>query len=70
MMTLMTAMALAAAAPPAPAQPMPMGQMQGMDMSQMDHSKMGQMAAMKDCCCKDMMSRMHEGHAEHGAKPN
>jgi hypothetical protein len=69
MMTLIAA-ALAAAQPAtAPAQPVQMGQMQSTDMSQMDHSKMGQMAAMKDCCCKDMMSKMHEGHAEDGAKP-
>jgi hypothetical protein len=70
MMTLIAA-ALAAAQPaPAPAQPLQMGQMQSMDMSQMDHSKTGKMAAMKDCCCcKDMMSKMHEGHAEDGAKP-
>jgi hypothetical protein len=69
MMTLIAA-ALAAAQPAtAPAQPVQMGQMQSRDMSQMDHSKMGQMAAMKDCCCKDMMSKMHEGHAEDGAKP-
>jgi hypothetical protein len=68
MMTLIAA-ALAAAQPAtAPAQPVQMGQMQSTDMSQMDHSKMGQMAAMKDCCCKDM-AKMHEGHAEDGAKP-
>ena len=58
MLTIMTAMALAAAAQTAPpsvsAQPMPMGQMHGMDMSQMDHSKMGHMATGKngDGCCK------------------
>ena len=70
MMILITAMALAAAAPPAPAQPMPMGQMPGMDMSQMDHSKMDHSAMAKDmaCCCKDM-AKGHDGeaadHAEH-----
>jgi hypothetical protein len=71
MLILITAAAVAAAQPAsAPAEPMHMGETQSMDMSQMDHSKMGQMAAMKDCCCKDMMSRMHEGHAQDGAKPN
>ena len=70
MLILITAAAVAAAQPAtAPAQPMQMGQMQSMDMSPMDHSKMGQMAAMKDCCCKDMMSRMDEGHAKDGAQP-
>lgn len=69
MLILITAAAVAAAQPAtAPAQPMQMGQMQSMDMSQMDHSKMGQMAAMKDCCCKDM-AKMHEGHAKDGAQP-
>ena len=61
MMTLIAA-ALVAAAPappanaPAQAQPMnhPMGEM-----------KSGTMAEMKDdCCCKDMMAKMHDGHAE------
>jgi len=54
MLTIMTAMALGAAAPAAPAQPMPMGQMPGMDMSQMDHSKMDHSAMAKhgDGCCK------------------
>jgi hypothetical protein len=70
MMTLMTAMALAAAAPPAPAQSMPMGPMQGMDMSQTDHSKMDPSAMAKGmaCCCKNM-AEGHDGeaadHAEH-----
>lgn len=59
MLTIMTAMALAAAAPAgASTQPMPMGAMHGMDMSKvdhsnMDHSKMSEaMATHGDCCCK------------------
>lgn len=58
MMTIITAMAVAAAAQNTPAntlaQPMQMGEMQGMDMSHMDHSKMGQMAMGEhgDGCCK------------------
>jgi len=59
MLTIMTAMALGAAAPAVPAQPvpmgqMPMGEMSGMDMSQMDHSKMDHSAMAKhgDGCCK------------------
>jgi hypothetical protein len=70
MMTLMTAMALAAAAPPAPAPSMPMAPMQGVDMSQMDHSKMDHSSVAKGmaCCCKDM-AKGHDGeaadHAEH-----
>jgi hypothetical protein len=71
MLILITAAAAAAAQPataPAPAQPVQMGQMPSMDMSQMDHSKTGKLAAMKDCSCKDM-AKMHEGHAEDGAKP-
>jgi hypothetical protein len=73
MLTLMTAMALAAVAPAAPAQSIPMGQMPGMDMSQMDHSKMGQMnmAQHGDGCCKHgadgkMECSMSDGA---GAKP-
>lgn len=61
MMTVIAAAALAAQPAPAPANPpsqhepmMQMGQMQGQH---------GQMADMKDCCCKDMAK--HEGHAEH-----
>ena len=64
MLTLIAAAAATAAQPAAPAQPMPMGQMQGTDMKQMDHKKMGQMSGMKDCCCKDMMSKEHDGHGE------
>lgn len=61
MMTLIAAMALAAAAPTAPAdahaQTMQMVQMSGMDMSQMDHSKMGHMA----------MSQNGDGWRKHAA---
>ena len=71
MLTLIAAAALAAQpAVPANANGQPT-QMQGMEMSQSDHSKMGQMADIKDCCCKDMMAKMHDGHgsehSEHGA---
>lgn len=58
MLTFVTAMTLAAAAQATPAnapiqQPMQMGQMQGMDTSQMSHAKMGNMAMGQkgeDCC--------------------
>lgn len=63
MMTLIAAAVLAAQPAPAPANPtsqhepmMQMGEMQGQH---------GDMAGMKDCCCKDMAGK-HEGHAEHG----
>lgn len=63
MMTLIAAAAVAAAQPasvPAnpPAQHSPMMQMG----DQQGHEQHGQMAAMKDCCCHDMMAKMHEGH--------
>ena len=84
MLTIITAMALAAAAQNAPAnaaaEPMAMGEMQGMDMSHMDHSKMGHMAAPadSDSCCKhtsdgkmdcamdkESGSSTHDGHDSH-----
>ena len=75
MLTMMIA-AVAAAAQPgaAPAsQPVQHPQMQ-MDAHQ-GHAQHGQMADKKDCCCKDMMEKMHSGHEmkgmqdhqEHGA---
>ena len=62
MMTLIVAAAVAAAQPAiVPAnptlEPRPTMNMGG---SQEQH---GQMAEMKDCCCKDMMSKMHGGHS-------
>lgn len=58
MITLIAAAAVAAAQPTSgPAtQQAPMMQMGA------GHEQHGQMAEMKDCCCKEMMSRMHEGH--------
>lgn len=58
MITLIAVAAVAAAQPTSgPAtQQRPMMQMGA------GHEQPGQMADMKDCCCKDMMSRMHEGH--------
>lgn len=62
-MITMIAAALAAAQPAAvpanpPAQPAPMMQM---DQRQ-GHEQNGQMADMSDCCCHDMMAKMHGGH--------
>jgi hypothetical protein len=52
--TIMAALAAAQAAPAtAPAQPMP--------MPMAEHSA----DAMKDCCCKDMKSKMGSDHASH-----
>lgn len=64
------AAALVAAAPAAPAQPADahtQHQQMGHELGQM---KPGMMAEMKDdCCCKDMMAKMHDGqdrqHKEH-----
>ena len=58
MITLIAAAAVAAAQPTSgPAtQQAPMMQMGA------GHEQHDQMAEMKDCCCKDMMSKMHEGH--------
>ena len=63
MMILIAAAAVAAAQPvPAPANP-PAQQAPMMQMDdQAGHDQHGQMAGMKDCCCHDMMARMHEGH--------
>lgn len=66
MMTLIAA-AIAAAAPAAPAQ---------MPSDAHAQHQQGQMAEMKDCCCKDMMDKMHsdkkmdgmQDHQEHGAR--
>lgn len=61
MMTLIAAALVAAqpAAVPADApQHAPMMQMG----AQQGHEQDGQMADMKDCCCKDMMAKMHGGH--------
>ena len=62
MMTLIAA-TLAAAAPATPAQPTD-AHAQHQQMMGHEH---GEMAGMKDCCCKDM-DKMSEGHAEHGGK--
>jgi hypothetical protein len=68
-MMMLIAAALAAAQPAVPADPE--GQHAAMmhtgDMSPERH---GHMADMKDCCCKDMMARMHERHhAAHESHP-
>jgi hypothetical protein len=53
LITIAAALAAAQAAPAtAPAQPMPMA----------EHSA----DKMKDCCCKDMKSKMDSDHANHG----
>lgn len=67
-MMMMIAATLAAAAPVAPAQPMD---------AHADHMQMsgheqhpGQMADMKDCCCKEM-DKMHgdrAGHDDHAQR--
>lgn len=61
------AAALVAAAPAPPvasAQPADAhAQHQKMDHQSGD-KKPGMMAEMKDCCCKDMMAKMHKGHGE------
>lgn len=73
MISLMIAAAVAAQPAPAmasaPAQPTPMMQMG----DQQGNAQQGQMAEMKGMqdCCKDMMSKMHEGHsAGHERHPN
>jgi hypothetical protein len=62
MMTLIAAALVAAqpAAVPAspPAQPAPMMSMADQE-GQQEH---GRMADMKNCCCKDMMAKMHGSH--------
>lgn len=60
MMTMIMAAALAAQPANAPASPPAHHD----SMMQMDkqHREHGQMAEMKECCCKDMMAKMHEGH--------
>ena len=76
MLTIMIAAAAVAAQPgSAPASP----PAQHPHMMQMNahqgHGQNGKMADMKDCCCKDMMEKMHSGHdmkgmqdhQEHGA---
>lgn len=55
-MIAMIAAALAATAAPAP---MPPEHAQHHQMA----SQAGDMAGMKNCCCKDMMEKMHSGHA-------
>ena len=70
MLTLITAAAVAGAQPTVQAEPMQMGQAEASSMSQMDQSRMRQMAGMKDCCCKDMMSKMHGGEAAHAKHQN
>ncbi len=61
-MMMMIAASLAAAAPAAPAQPMG-AHVQHMPMA--GHEQHGQMADMKDCCCKEVMDKMHGEHAGH-----
>lgn len=62
--------ALALAAAPvdqaAPAPPMQHAQGEHGNMDQMGHP--GDMAEMKDCCCHDMMAKMHDG-MRHDGKP-
>lgn len=73
MITLIAA-AIAAASPAAPMQ-MP-ANAPAMQQDQ-QHDQMGKMAQMKnDCCCKEMMEKMHSGqdmdrmqdHREHGGQ--
>ena len=59
MMTLIFAAAAAAAQPAVPAQPLDAHAKHQQAAGQHQH---GQMAEMKDCCCKDMMAKMHESH--------
>jgi hypothetical protein len=56
MMLITIAAALAAAQAPAPAPAQPM------KMPMAEHSA----DKMKDCCCKDMKSKMDSDHANHG----
>ena len=74
MLNLIAAALVAAApVPPAPpanahAQHQQMGQMQPgqMKTGMMDH---GDMAAMMEKCCTDMMAKMHGEHAAHQGQP-
>lgn len=61
-MMIMIAASLAAAAPATPAQHID-AHAQHMQMS--GHEQHGQMADMKDCCCKEMMDKMHGDRAGH-----
>ena len=62
-MMIMIAASLAAAAPAAPAQPIDAhAQHMQMEGHEQHH---GQMADMKNCCCEDMMAKMHGDHAAH-----
>ena len=54
MITLIAAAAVAAA--PTPPMQMPA------HTPEMHQQHMAQMAGMKDCCCKEMMEKMHSGH--------
>jgi len=66
----MVAAALAAAQP-APSTPPADAHAQHQQMGhQPGAMKPGMMAGMKDCCCKDMMARMHGEHADHQAQPD
>ena len=65
----MIAAALAAAQPAAPAPPADahaQHQQMGHQPGAMNSAPMkpGMMAGMKDCCCKDMMAKMHQGHSK------
>ncbi|HET7606958.1 MAG TPA: hypothetical protein VFK28_12945 [Sphingomicrobium sp.] len=75
MLSMMIAAAAVAAQPgSAPASPPSQHPQMQMDAHQ-GHAQSGKMADMKDCCCKDMMEKMHSGHdmkgmqdhQEHGA---
>lgn len=68
MIITMFAAALAAAAPAAPAPP---ADAHPQHQSMPGHQQHGDMAKMKDCCCHEMMEKMHSGHGmqdhqEHG----
>jgi hypothetical protein len=71
MITLIAAAIAAAAPAAAPAAPMQMpadAHAQHQQAPQ-GHEQHGQMAAMgDDCCCKDMMEKMHSGHYMDGKK--
>jgi hypothetical protein len=68
-MMMLIAAALAAAPPAVPADPN--GQHGAMvQTGDMNAGQHGHMADMKDCCCKEMMARIHEGHhAGHEGHP-
>jgi len=61
-MMILIAAALAAAQPAVPADSQPQ-QAPMMQMGAKSGEEHGQMAEMKQCCCKDMMAKMHQGHS-------